>query len=209
MTHDTLTARTAFNDLAFSSAPGAGVLVVERDGLGLASVLARKGRFAPLAERIRKHFGIELPRGPRRIVSGAAAFAGIGPEAWLATSEDGGNAFASFLKQAIGDVAAVADQSSGYAILRLTGPKLREALAKILPIDLHSRVFQPGDVASTTASHVGATLWRLQDATDGLPVFEIAVFRSFASSFWHSLASSAAEFGLVRQASVSGGFLSQ
>jgi heterotetrameric sarcosine oxidase gamma subunit len=209
MTHDTLTARAAFNDLAFSSAPGRGVLVVERDGLGLASVLARKGQFAPLAERIRRHFGIELPRGPRRIASGAAAFAGIGPEAWLATSEDGGDAFASFLKQTIGDVAAVADQSSGYAILRLTGPKLRETLAKILPIDLHSRAFQPGDVASTTASHVGATLWRLQDAPDGSPVFEIAVFRSLAGSFWHCLASSAAEFGLLGQASVSGGFLSQ
>jgi methylglutamate dehydrogenase subunit D len=202
MTGDTLNSRAAFNELAFSSAPGLGVLVAERDGLGLASVLARRGQLAPLAERIRNHFGIELPRGPRRIASGAAAFAGIAPEAWLATSEDRGIAFASFLKQAIGDVASVADQSSGYAILRLTGPKLRETLAKTLPIDLHSRAFRPGDVASTTASHVGATLWRLEDATDGSPVFEIAVFRSFASSFWHCLASSAAEFGLVRQASV-------
>jgi methylglutamate dehydrogenase subunit D len=199
MIGDTLIPRAAFNDLAFSSAPGRGVLVAERDGLGLASVLVRKGQFAPLAERIRKLFGIELPQGPRRITSGGTAFAGIGPEAWLGTSEEGGSAFASFLKQAIGDVASVADQSSGYATLRLTGPKLRDTLAKILPIDLHSRAFQPGDVASTTASHVGATLWRIADATDGSPVFEIAVFRSLAGSFWHCLASSAAEFGLVRQ----------
>lgn len=202
MTDDILAPRAALNDLAFQSGPGRGVLVAERDGLGIASVLVRKGQLEPLAEHIRKHFGIELPRGPRRIASGAAAFAGIAPEAWLATSEAGGNAFASFLKQAIGDVAAVADQSSGYAILRLTGPKLRETLAKMLPIDLHSRAFQPGDVAATTASHIGATLWRLPDAPDGAPVFEIAVFRSLAGSFWHALASSAAEFGLVRQASV-------
>jgi len=78
----------------------------------------------------------------------------------------------------------------------MTGPKLREALAKILPLDLHARSFAPGDVASTIASHVGATLWRLEDA-DAAPVFEIAVFRSLAGSFWHTLTDSAAEFGFV------------
>jgi sarcosine oxidase subunit gamma len=70
-------------------------------------------------------------------------------------------------------------------------------LAKILPIDLDERAFEPGKVASTAASHVGTTLWRLEDAADGSPVFEIVMFRSFAGSFWHSLAASAAEFGLV------------
>jgi len=94
-------------------------------------------------------------------------------------------------------VASVSDQSSGYALLRLTGPKLRDALAKMLPIDLHERAFATGDVASTLASHVGVTLWRLEDGADGSPVFEIAMFRSLAGSFWHALTSSAAEFGLV------------
>jgi sarcosine oxidase subunit gamma len=70
-------------------------------------------------------------------------------------------------------------------------------LAKILPIDLHPRAFAPGDVASTTASHIGATLWRLEDSAEGLPVFEIAVFRSLAGSFWDTLTRSAAEFGFV------------
>jgi sarcosine oxidase gamma subunit len=51
-------------------------------------------------------------------------------------------------------------------------------------------------VASTLASHVGATLWRLEDIDD-LPVFEIAVFRSLAGSFWQTLTASAAEFGFV------------
>jgi sarcosine oxidase gamma subunit len=51
-------------------------------------------------------------------------------------------------------------------------------------------------VASTVASHIGITLWRLDDAADATPVFEVAVFRSLAGSFWHALAQSAAEFGL-------------
>jgi hypothetical protein len=40
-------------------------------------------------------------------------------------------------------------------------------------------------------------LWRLHDGADGSSVFEIAVFRSFAASFWHALYSSAAEFRLA------------
>jgi len=162
----------------------------------------RKGRLAALSQRVCERFGIDLPHGPRRVEGDGVTFAGIGPEAWLATSEQHGNVFAAYLKEALGDAVSVCDQGSGYAILRMTGPKLRETLAKILPIDLHPRAFAPGDVASSIASHVGATLWRLQDAADGSPVFEIAVFRSLAGSFWHDLTASAAEFGLVREETI-------
>ncbi len=47
---------------------------------------------------------------------------------------------------------------------------------------------------------MGVTLWRLEDHSDGTPVFEIVVFRSLAGSFWHALSESAAEFGLVMEA---------
>jgi sarcosine oxidase subunit gamma len=198
-----LTARAPFSDLAFSSASGRGVRVADRDAVAIATVLVRKGRMADLKQRVREHLGIELPLGPRRIEAGDVALAGIGPEAWLATSEARGNDFVSFLSDSIGAAASVCDQSSGYAILRMTGPKLRETLAKMLPLDLHPRAFAPGDVASSIAAHVGATLWRLQDAADGSPVFEIAVFRSLAASFWHDLTASAAEFGLVREGTIS------
>jgi heterotetrameric sarcosine oxidase gamma subunit len=197
MAEYTLIPRAPFADLTFASAALRGVAIVDRDGLGLATVLARKGQGLALAQRVREHFGIELPRGPRRAAAGDIAFARTGPDAWLATGEGGGNTFALRLKEAIGDLAAVSDQSSGYAILRLTGPKVRDTLAKMLPIDLHERAFAAGDVAATNASHVGVTLWRLDNAADGSPVFEITLFRSFVGSFWHTLASSAAEFGLV------------
>ena len=196
MPDQTLTVRAPFQDLPLAGIAGGGVLVADRDGLGIASVLVRKNASAALAERVRALFGIELPRGPRRSVRGDIAFAATGPGTWLATREEGGDAFAASLIERIGDIAAVADQSSGYAILRVTGPRLRDTLAKILPIDLHERAFAPGDVAATNASHVNVTLWRLADASDGSPVFEIAMFRSLAESFWHGFAASAAEFGV-------------
>jgi sarcosine oxidase subunit gamma len=173
------------------------VVATERDGLGIATVLLRKGQAAALGQRIRERFGIELPREPRRTAAGDIAIAGIGREAWLATRENGGNAFAGSLKEALGGLASVTDQSDGYAVLRLTGPRLRDALAKMLPIDVHPRAFKIGDVAATVAFHVGATLWRLDDGADGAPIIEVAIFRSLAGTFWHALSDSAAEFGFM------------
>jgi sarcosine oxidase subunit gamma len=171
------------------------VVVTDRDGLGLATVLARKGKTAALAERVRQRFAIDLPRGPKRVANGAVTFAGTGPEAWLATAERG-DGFTAALRDALGDLASVSDQSGGTAVLRLAGPRVRDALAKGVMIDLHPRAFAAGDVAVTAAAHVGFTLWRLADDPAGA-VFEIAVARSLADSFWHWLAASAAEFRLA------------
>ena len=189
-------ARAPFTDAEVSPGNGRGIIACDRDGWGLATVIVRRGQLEALAQRIRERFGIELPRGNFRKEAQHIAFAGLGPETWLATSETGGNEFSALLREEIGTLASISDQSDGYAVLRMTGTKVRDALAKLIPIDVHARAFRPGGVASTVASHIGITLWRLDDAADGTPVFEIAVFRSLADSFWHALAQSAAEFGL-------------
>jgi heterotetrameric sarcosine oxidase gamma subunit len=164
----------------------ANTTVSERDGLGIATVLVRKGKTAALAERLREHFQIELPQGPRRATSGTVAVMGIAPEAWLATQEQGGNAFATSLKKVVGELASISDQSDGYRVWRLSGPKARDILCRIVPIDVHPRAFKVGDSAVTAAAHMGTLLWRIEDA-DGWPVFETAIFRSFAGSFRHLL----------------------
>jgi methylglutamate dehydrogenase subunit D len=204
MTNYKLISQASFAGL--TSAPGSdrGVIVSARDALAVTSLLIRKGQACAFAERVRARFGVELPSGACRVAHDDIAFLHTGPQAWLVTREVGGDGFAALVSDALGDVAAVADQSSAYAILRMTGPSVRSTLAKLLPIDLYEHEFEINKVASTTASHVGATLWRLEDAVDGAPVFEIAVYRSFAASFWHSLASSAAEFGLSVNSTVAG-----
>lgn len=189
--------RAPFAGLATGSTAGGGVIASDRDGLGLATVAVRKGQLGVLTETVHRHYGVELPRGPYRRQAHGLAFAGIGPETWLATQEHAGNDFAMSLRKNVGATASVADQSDGYAVLRLMGPKLRDTLAKLIPLDVHPLTFKPGDVASTVAAHIGATLWRLEDAFDGSPTFEVAVFRSLADSFWHALSEDAAEFGFA------------
>jgi sarcosine oxidase subunit gamma len=137
------------------------------------------------------------------VEANGVAFVGVGVETWLAVAEGGGFAsaggFAASIREAVENLAAVSDQAGSYAVLRLTGLRTRDTLAKFVPLDLHTRVFDPGSAASTIASHVPLTLWRLADGADGMPVFEIAAPRSYAGSFWHVVVESAAEFGLVRE----------
>lgn len=166
-----------------------GVIVHDRDGLGISTVLVRKAKHEALAQRLREHFSIELPQGPQRTTAGDLALAGTGPGAWLAMHERSGNALAVHLRETIGDLASISDQSDGYAVLRVSGPKIRDALCKLVPVDLHPHAFKIGDVASTVAAHIGATLWRLEDGANNSPVFEVAVFRSLVESLRSALSS--------------------
>lgn len=194
--HSMLVPRAAFAHLPIVAGDGAGVVMSDRDGLGLATVLVRRGQHDALAQRIREKFGLELPRGLRRSASGDVAFIGTAPGAWLATSERVGNAFVTTLSDATDGVASISDQSDGYAVLRLWGPRVRDALCKLVPIDLHPNAFEVGAVAATVAGHIGATIWRLEDQP-GSSVFEIAVYRSLAESFSSALSASAAEFSFT------------
>jgi sarcosine oxidase subunit gamma len=191
------TARTAFEGLPLPVADGTGVQILNRDGRGLATILVKKGQGKVLAQRLQERYSITLPQGPQRAHSGNMSLIGTGPGAWFATSEHGGNSFAAELSSSLGELASISDQTDGYAVLRLSGPRLRDALAKLIPLDLYSSAFAVGQAASTSAAHIGVTLWRLEDDAHGAPVFEIALYRSFASSFWHALIESAAEFGVA------------
>src|SRR5262245_24532269 len=172
----------------------AGLWACERR-LQIASAMAYKGRRAELSAKLMDAYGLPLPDGPRRIAEGAAAIMGVGPRTFLFQRE-AGPWVEPELACALGDTAAVTDQSDGYTVLRLGGPRVREVLEKCVSIDLHAGVFAPGCVASTKCAHIGVILWRLDDVA-GLSVFEIAVFRSFARSLWHFIEESAAEFGLA------------
>jgi sarcosine oxidase subunit gamma len=179
-----------------TKANSAGVTAQVRQGLGLAKILVRKDAATALARHLQAHFNCALPTSPRRTCGNDIAVMGIGPGSWLAMCENGGNDFASSLKPILGPFAAISDQSDAYGVFRLTGPNLRAALSKLVPIDIHDRAFKVGDVAETIAGHIGLLFWRLDD-TAGSPVFDIAVARSFSVSLRHTLIQSAAEFELA------------
>ncbi len=68
---------------------------------------------------------------------------------------------------------------------------MRDVLAKGVPVDLHSRAFKAGDVATTVVAYIGVQVDMLDDA----PTYQVTAPRSMAGSFWSWLSASAAEFG--------------
>jgi methylglutamate dehydrogenase subunit D len=167
-----------------------GVVITARDTLAIARIAARKGRAAVLTRTVRERFGIELPNGPRRVQSGELALIGIGVESWLATTDSAMDGFAASLRDALNESATVSDQIGAYHVLRLTGLRVREVLAKLVSLDLHPTVFGVGCAASTLGSHIPLILWGLEEPD----AFEVVVPRSYSRDFEHLLAQSAAEF---------------
>jgi sarcosine oxidase subunit gamma len=170
---------------------GSGLTVVERNDIAFASVIAKRGKRFMLVNAVNTAFGVALPDGPRRATKGSVTFAGTGPDQWLA-SADGADAagFAGKLRARVGPFAAVSDQSDARLVLHLSGPRVREVLAKGVSIDLHPKVFKPGDVANTLVAYVGVQIDMLDDAT-----WQLTAPRSMAGTVWSWLSAAAGEFG--------------
>jgi sarcosine oxidase subunit gamma len=169
-----------------------GLVIVERERLGLATVAARKGETEALKRAVASAYGVDLPDSSRIVQGPAVSFVGYGPGQWLAVSETlAGEALARDLGERLSGLASISDQSGGRTVLRLRGPRARAVLAKGLPIDLHPKAFAPGSAATSTISLMGVQLWQVDDA----PTYDVAIFRSVSASFWRWLTASAAEFG--------------
>lgn len=165
-------------------------VTIELPGSGtLALIAARQGRRGVLRQSALSVFAVNLPDLPRRVEGRDVAFVWAGSDQWLAQGPPGKE---RLLAEAFADLASVVDQSHGWALLRITGPRARDALAKGLAVDLHPRAFATGFAAATSIAHIAVVFWQLDDR----PTYEFAVPRSYALSFWHWLQASAAEYGL-------------
>ena len=154
--------------------------ITERKGLGIATVMARKGVDAAA---IGAAVGLVPPSGPERVGDAELAWIATGPGVWLAMTEAPADDWPDALERQLAGLYAVSDQSGSYAVFRLSGPRTRDLLQRGAAIDLHPAAFGPGASATTAIAHIGVILWR----PDPSETFEVALFRSFAGSFRHWL----------------------
>jgi len=114
-----------------------GVIVSEIREPGLALVTARKGCHRDLLGAVRSGFGVELPDTPRRVVGGNIAFVWSGPDRWLAFQHRAPKEGMEARLAPLAGLASLVDQSHGRTLLALTGSRVRDGLAKGVPVDLH------------------------------------------------------------------------
>jgi methylglutamate dehydrogenase subunit D len=171
-----------------------GVAIWSLRNLELAIVMVRAGKQADLLVRSLERFGLALPTVPRREFRGPLSFAWAGPGKWLAMLESArGTGFESDLREGFAGFASVANQSDGRIIIRVGGPKARQALAKGVPLDLDPRSFHVGDTALTVVANINVHFWQIDES----PTYEFAVFRSFAVAFHEWLLEASIEFGVM------------
>jgi sarcosine oxidase subunit gamma len=161
----------------------AGLGLIPRGFRALVDLRVDLDREPGAAAAVQGALGCALPTQPNSAgAEGPTRILWLGPDEWLVVVDDpdpwaGPNTVAR-LREALGDhVAAVVDVSGAQAALGVTGPQAREVLERAVPLDLHPRSFQPGQVKQTLLGrHCGASL-HLLDAT---PTFDLYCRRSFA-----------------------------
>lgn len=151
------------------------VVIAERTGFGLATVMSRKG---VAAAAIGAALGVDLRDGPYCSAGDGLVLLGTGPGSWLAQVDAAPDGWAAGLRDRLGALASVSDQSGGYAIFRMSGPAARTVLQRGASIDFHPAAFAPGAVATTVIAHIGVIIRQIDDA----PTYDMMLFRSFAGS---------------------------
>jgi methylglutamate dehydrogenase subunit D len=166
------------------------VTLAERREVSAFMILARQAQEATLRDRMAA-IGLDLPARPQQTEARNLTLVWTGPGQWLALCRSAEAPQARRRFEPLAALCTLVQADDARTILIVSGPKARETLAKLLPIDLHPRVFHAGDAAVTTAAGIPTLIWQADDN----PTFEIAVPRSLAASFWHGLSDAAAEFG--------------
>jgi methylglutamate dehydrogenase subunit D len=163
------------------------LIVTERSGLRLATVMARKGINASV---LGDALGFLLPDGPIHVERDGVSWIGTGPATWLAMTAAPTIDWPTSLEQKLKGLVSISDQSGSYRIFRMAGDDARLLLQRGAFIDLHPNVFREDSAATTVIAHIGVILWRVGDPC----TFEVATFRSYAPSFLRSLEAMSASF---------------
>ena len=142
---------------------------------------------------IAQAMGATLVDSPRTVAAAGYDFVGIAPARWHAIARGQNRAARrDALLAAARDFATIVDVSHGFVAFQLSGPRAREALGKLVRVDLDPASFPAGAVAATELHGMSVQLRRTMDGG----AFECAVSRSFASSLYDALTSGADPYGV-------------
>ena len=135
-----------------------------------------------------------LPTAPSTVVDGSdVSVIWFGPQEWLTVSatRDGEDLEAALRDAVAAHGGAAVDVSAQRTSVRLHGTQARALLAKGCALDLHPRVFGPGNAAQTVLGRAGVVLVPMSD--DGAD-YRIIVRSSFARYLVDWLIDAAEEF---------------
>jgi sarcosine oxidase subunit gamma len=156
-------------------------------------VMARRNKRAELDRTVQTRYGVVLPDAPILARGNKVSLLWAGHHQWLALAADEARAnLIAELQTSVGGAASLSDQSDARFAVMASGPKVRDTLAKLTPIDLHPWAFAPSQTALTLFGHLTGQITQIDDT----PSYELMVFRGFAQCFWRAIHAAGAEFGI-------------
>jgi sarcosine oxidase subunit gamma len=145
----------------------------------------------------RAALGFDLPLAPNH-VNHDETFAALwlGPSEWLVVGDGGQEKLAACLEAGPKTCHfALINNGDGQQVIALSGPKARDVLAKLCPLDLDSPDLAPGRCARSVLAGIAMTLWPQYDKGDSTcGGYRIHVGRSFADYAWRIIADAAIEY---------------
>ena len=166
---------------------GPGVSFRERRDLCVVALMVRPDRRAAVADAL-QDAGLSLPAVNASATHDATAVLWAALDRWHLLAAADGTALLASLRQAVGEQAALVDQSAGTTLLEVAGPALASVMERSTPIDpAHLAV---GATAASEINHLAVHLWRRAEDT-----LLISVQRSFARDLLEFLHEMALEVG--------------
>ena len=165
-----------------------GVAVSEVTDMSLVMAAIPKGKLANVESAIKKSCGLLIPEIQKSSESSDSSitFWRLQNNQVLVFFAYEGNDAESYLKSKLNAPVYLTDQSDTWAMIRVKGPRSRDILERICPINIDKDVFTVGSVSRTVMEHIGTIIYRDEDDS-----YILLTMRSFGRSMIHAIEVSA------------------
>ena len=161
-----------------------GVNVSEVTDKSLVMVAIPRGTLADVESALKKSCRLSIPKMEQSTVSSDSSITlwRLQNSQVLAYFSYEGDDSESHLKSKFNAPVYFTDQSDTWAMIRVEGPKSRDVLERICPINIDPEVFPVGSVSRTVMEHIGTIIFR-----DGDDSYVLLTMRSFGRSMLHAI----------------------
>ncbi len=164
-----------------------GASLTEVTGMAIMSVTIRTDGARGFKTAFKKMFGAVYPSARESLMAGKTMIVPSAIDQVFIIEKTDPKKLEEKLINGLGTHATITDQTDGWGILTLAGPKAITTMERVSQVDMDLSVFPVGAVARTVLEHVGAIVMR-EKATRGEDHrFMLLSQRSSAASFLHSI----------------------
>ena len=163
-----------------------GVSLSEVTGQALVAIATPLGDDKAVNAALKAAYGVEAPASGQSVPGKKdTRLISTAPDQCMALFPHAGADGEAVVDKALKGAAYVTEQTDAWVILKIEGPRVRAALARFCPLDLHPDVFAVDQAARTVTEHMSAVILRT-----GADEYLLLSASSSAGSFLHGVETS-------------------